>query len=369
MAVDPIIGNGPILQILNKYVYVINNPLVWIDLFGLEITKVTINGVTKTINTNKKSDVIDMLSIFDISARFNQKNEITVYNYYHKSPTTFQFIENMSIQTILESAGIHLGVYDNSYFYKISCNDKIIEEYFVTVQNKYQHKLGIDNSIIDKMLLDILNEDSYELLYLANIRYLGGYGYDPLYSLYILKYHYDNYKKLLTDLNVPEEAIALIELSYRTGKQGFTLEEIDTEQRQRMDAQRQIIIAMVMYPLMEVATFGTNNNSIVNTDGGLKTPVIGRMNDMRHIGKNEYRVADLLPDQGSPQSNWKQNSSVLRSIMNKGYPIRDATLINNNLDPKLGIVGTQNANTFLHMERNLLYEHGWRYNNGFWILP
>jgi hypothetical protein len=89
---------------------------------------------------------------------------------------------------------------------------------------------------------------------------------------------------------------------------------------------------------------------------------------MQNIGHNEYRVADLLPDQGSPQANWKQNSSVLRAIMNEGNPIRDASPFIRSIDPNLGMKGTSNANTFLHMERNLLYEHGWRYNNGFWLL-
>lgn len=93
------------------------------------------------------------------------------------------------------------------------------------------------------------------------------------------------------------------------------------------------------------------------------------MDDLKDIGKGEYRVADLLPDQGSPQANWNQNSGVLRSTMNQGNPIRDASPFNSRLDPKLGIAGTENANTFLHMERNLLYEHGWRYNNGYWSLP
>jgi len=110
-------------------------------------------------------------------------------------------------------------------------------------------------------------------------------------------------------------------------------------------------------------------NSWNNSENKGRTPVIGRMNDMQNVGSNEYRVADLLPDQGSPQANWQQNSSVLRSIMYEGNPIRDASLFNSSLDPQLGVVGTQNASTFLHMERSLLYEHGWRYINGFWILP
>ncbi|MCL2474556.1 MAG: hypothetical protein FWF37_00235 [Chloroflexi bacterium] len=92
--------------------------------------------------------------------------------------------------------------------------------------------------------------------------------------------------------------------------------------------------------------------------------------DAYKLAPNEYKVADLLKNMGSPKANWQQNSSVMRSIMKEGNPIKDVTPFNRILDPKLGITsgpgGT--ANTFLHMERNLLYEHGWRYCNGYWSL-
>jgi hypothetical protein len=93
------------------------------------------------------------------------------------------------------------------------------------------------------------------------------------------------------------------------------------------------------------------------TNGTGKTPVIGKMSDLNNISKNEYRIADLLPDQGSPQANWNQNSSVLRSIMNEGNPIRDASPY-----------PMDNAG-FLGAERNLLQNHGWRYSNGYWFPP
>ena len=122
--------------------------------------------------------------------------------------------------------------------------------------------------------------------------------------------------------------------------------------------------------LAESAAAWRNARGIAETiEGEANTPVIGRMQDMADIGEGEYRVADLLPDLGSPQANWNQNSGVLRSIMNQGNPIRDATQFDSILDPELGIVGTENTHTFLHMERNLLYEHGWRYCAGYWSLP
>jgi hypothetical protein len=121
-----------------------------------------------------------------------------------------------------------------------------------------------------------------------------------------------------------------------------------------------------------IAEYQSANFASITTG---RTAVIGRMediDDINDIGPNEYRIADLLPEQATPKANWKQNSGVLRSIMNNGAPIRDASPFNAKADSKLGIgteTGKGNANTFLHMERNLLYDRGWRYVDGYWISP
>jgi len=88
-----------------------------------------------------------------------------------------------------------------------------------------------------------------------------------------------------------------------------------------------------------------------------KTPVIGKMQDLKNVGANEYRVADMLPNQGSPKANWKQNAGVLRTIMHFGRPIRDASPYPM---PNAGFLGA---------ERNLLENHGWSYNQGYWYPP
>ena len=87
-----------------------------------------------------------------------------------------------------------------------------------------------------------------------------------------------------------------------------------------------------------------------------ETAVIGKMKDLNsyELKPNEYKVADLLPDLGSPKANWKQNSSVLKKIINKGKPIRDVSIY------------PMNNAGFLGAERNLLLNKGWTYNNGFW---
>lgn len=86
--------------------------------------------------------------------------------------------------------------------------------------------------------------------------------------------------------------------------------------------------------------------------------VIGRVKDLQNLRQGERSLLSRLPDQGTPRTNWKQNSGVLRQEMNKGLPIRDASP---------GDTGGQ----FLNAERNLLRSHGWTYDpkTSYWMLP
>ena len=68
-------------------------------------------------------------------------------------------------------------------------------------------------------------------------------------------------------------------------------------------------------------------------------------------------MADHLPNKGNPKANWKQNSSVLRSIMKEGKLIKDVSPF-----------PMENAG-FLGAERNLLQSKGWRYAKGYWYPP
>lgn len=88
------------------------------------------------------------------------------------------------------------------------------------------------------------------------------------------------------------------------------------------------------------------------------TTVIGRTNDLSNLGAGERSLLDRLPNQGSPQANWTQNASVLRQVMSLGRPIRDAS-------------PGDTGGSFLNAERNLLREHGWRYDapTGYWLPP
>jgi hypothetical protein len=81
--------------------------------------------------------------------------------------------------------------------------------------------------------------------------------------------------------------------------------------------------------------------------------VIGRVKDLQKLGPGEKSLLDRLPDLGSPKANWQQNSGVLRQEMNRGLPIRDASV---------GDTGGQ----FLNAERNLLRDRGWTFDGSHW---
>lgn len=93
------------------------------------------------------------------------------------------------------------------------------------------------------------------------------------------------------------------------------------------------------------------------------TTVIGKVGDLKNLAPGERALLDRMPNLGSPKSNWRQNSSVLRQEMALRRPIRDASVDSN---------GRLINNTgFLRAERNLLESRGWTYNQAtrMWLPP
>jgi hypothetical protein len=72
----------------------------------------------------------------------------------------------------------------------------------------------------------------------------------------------------------------------------------------------------------------------------------------------EQSLLNRLPNQGSPELNWRQNAGVLRQEMKRGLPIGDKSL---------GDTGGQ----FLNAERYLLRDRGWTLDpaTGRWMPP
>ena len=89
--------------------------------------------------------------------------------------------------------------------------------------------------------------------------------------------------------------------------------------------------------------------------------VVGKIKDLGDLAPGENTLLKHLPDQGSPRSNWRQNSSVLRQGIRKGKPIRDASL---NADGTL----KNYPGSFLEAERNLPRNQGWTFDpsTGLW---
>jgi len=84
--------------------------------------------------------------------------------------------------------------------------------------------------------------------------------------------------------------------------------------------------------------------------------VIGKIKDLENLEKGETTLLQHLPDQGTAQLNWKQNSSVLRTEMDKGFPLGDKSV-----DQVTGAIRDNSG--FLKAERNLLDNKGWKYDS------
>lgn len=104
----------------------------------------------------------------------------------------------------------------------------------------------------------------------------------------------------------------------------------------------------------------TQSSRLPKASGAINGPttVIGRIRDLKNLKLGEKSLLDRLPDRGSPQANWKQNSGVLRQEMNRGRPIRDAS-------------PGEAKGQFLNAERNLLRSQGWTFdpNTKYWMPP
>lgn len=85
--------------------------------------------------------------------------------------------------------------------------------------------------------------------------------------------------------------------------------------------------------------------------------VIGKMPELNKPGALKPGERQLvLPDMSNPKDTWAQNSNRLREAMAKGEPIRDASV---------DAAGNPVKNSgFLKAERNLLDNHGWKYDSG-----
>lgn len=92
--------------------------------------------------------------------------------------------------------------------------------------------------------------------------------------------------------------------------------------------------------------------------GAVGTLVIGRTAHLQSLRGGERSLIGRLPDRGSHHANWRQNAGALRSEMNRGYPIRDASPGNRD-------------GYFTNAERYLMHSRTWTYDSitNHWMPP
>jgi RHS repeat-associated protein len=104
------------------------------------------------------------------------------------------------------------------------------------------------------------------------------------------------------------------------------------------------------------ATTGTAAKPVPVSEGGRL--VIGRTPALQKLLPGERSLLPRMPNLGSKKANWKQNAGLLRQEMRRGQPIRDAS-------------PGDRSGEWLNAERNLLKEHGWRFDasTNLWMPP
>jgi hypothetical protein len=105
-----------------------------------------------------------------------------------------------------------------------------------------------------------------------------------------------------------------------------------------------------------------------------RNAVIGRMDNLQAPGalrENEYTIASMLADLGSPKANYYNNMSVLRRIMRQRVPIRDASSAKPDSAPAPTPQHPTRTvrQTFTGAERNLLRNRGWVLSGEWWNPP
>ena len=95
--------------------------------------------------------------------------------------------------------------------------------------------------------------------------------------------------------------------------------------------------------------------------GGLNIYRHGDATAERATGWKEGDRFLNLPPKGTPKQNWAQNSSRLREEMRRGEPIYDSYRTQGGAQIRSGQTPTSGGR-FLRAERELLENHGWRYN-------
>ena len=111
LAVDPIKGNVSNVMTMVQYLYVLDSPLKYVDLLGLEIAYISIenSNLNFYVDTDDTKSILEMLNLFTRAKKMqNIEGEyIAVYNYTSKKTETLKDWEGISAKELLTKAGLH----------------------------------------------------------------------------------------------------------------------------------------------------------------------------------------------------------------------------------------------------------------------
>lgn len=134
VAMDALKGQVTEPLSLNAYIYVTNNPIINIDLLGLEKATVNIinSALTMEVDTEDISSVVEMINLFSFakqkSKTWGLKDTVKGYDYLQKKMTDIDFTPGMSVEDILnklsiyESSGSNRHNTADTYYYKLVCS-------------------------------------------------------------------------------------------------------------------------------------------------------------------------------------------------------------------------------------------------------
>jgi RHS repeat-associated protein len=218
MAEDLIVGSVTDSQSLHSFLYVGNNPLLFVDYSGLEkaTIKVANSSFSYTVDTDDQKSVIEMFNLFTYSTYDWNKDNPSVYAYNYKYDLWWYvgYEEGIGIQDMFKSWGLDevkistngsmsLGPYPEFYYRKISCgyeihmpdigSEKYIDmiEYQANSYSRWAMSLEYDNEkhkymeTADRMMRDANAWRNFE-----NIDLSDSESYAKLFSLLITKSNY-----------------------------------------------------------------------------------------------------------------------------------------------------------------------------------
>ena len=148
-AVDPVKGNIAAPPSLNLYVYVWDNPLIFVDLFGFTPQRVigatidvTFGGLTKAINEVYAKNNIVYVDFFQALSAYgitdvSREMSGTIYNNNNKATFTFDHVNNRASYDVIPG-GVHgvwnnLGVTGEFYRYNYWWDSNVHERHLVTL--------------------------------------------------------------------------------------------------------------------------------------------------------------------------------------------------------------------------------------------